>query len=96
MGDKVPGPGAVEGRRFEVTCFSPEEAVDWAHRCGNQFQEQEWLAARLREAASAWSGLTDRLIVVLVREVFDASTREEEVQTALGVVPTWLQSTEMG
>ena len=48
MGDSVPGPGAVEGRRFQATCLSPGQAAGWAGRCGGQFAEQGWLAARLR------------------------------------------------
>ncbi len=90
MGDQVPGPGTVEGRRFQATCFSREEAVIWASRCGSQYQEQEWLAARLREAALAWKSLTDRAVVVVVREVFDGSTIDEEVQASLAVLPAWL------
>jgi len=92
MGDQVPGPGAIEGRRFQTACFSRQEAIDWASRCGSQYQEQEWLATRLREAALAWSGLADRVVVVVVREVFDGSTMDEEVQASLAVVPRWLSS----
>ncbi len=90
MGDRVPGPGTVEGVRFQSSCFSRKEAIDWAGRCGNQHQEQDWLAARLREAASAWSGVADHVVVAVVREALDGSTLDEEVWASLGVVPAWL------
>lgn len=93
MGNEVPGPRAVEGRRFEATCLSCEESLDWARRCGRQFEEQKWLSARLREAATAWSSLTDRLAVAIVREVFDGSATDEEIQAALYHVPGWLTQT---
>lgn len=89
MGDLVPGPDPVEGRRCQVTCFSTEQAMAWADRCGHQFPEQEWLATRLREAVIAWGGI-ERRAVVVVREVFDASTTHEQVEASLGVVPDWL------
>src|SRR5262249_3964691 len=53
MGDEVPGPGAVCGKRFEASCSSPAEAEAWAAKCPEQFPEQEWLATRLREAAAS-------------------------------------------
>ena len=90
MGDLVPGPGTVEGRRFQTTCLSREKAVEWAGRCDSQCQEQVWLATRLREAAAAWTGLADRAVIVVVREVLEVSATDEEVQAALGLVPAWL------
>ncbi len=90
MGDRVPGPGAVEGRRFEATCFTRVEAYEWAGRCGTQYQEELWLANRLREAASGWDALTDRITVVVVREVLGVSTSDEEVKATMLVAPAWL------
>src|SRR5207248_11179845 len=46
MGDQVPGPAAVAGRRFQASCMSPEDAAEGAGRCGSQFPEQLWQAAR--------------------------------------------------
>src|SRR5262249_31837124 len=54
MGDSIPG--VVEGRRFQVACLSPVQAVGWADLCGSQFAEQGWLARRLREASAGWGG----------------------------------------
>lgn len=92
MGDLVPGPAAVEGRRCQAACLSVEQAVACADGCGDQFSEQEWLAARLREAASAWDVGAERYAVVVVREVFGASTTDEEVLASLDVVPAWLSN----
>src|SRR5579871_4396039 len=77
MGYAVPGPGAVEGRQFQATCFSPASANAWADRCGNQFAEQGWLAARLREAAAGWGTVTEEYAVVVIREAVDASATDD-------------------
>jgi hypothetical protein len=90
MGNSVPGPGAVAGGRFETTCLSPVEAAAWADRCGRQSPEQEWLAARLREAAAAWELVAESRAVVVIREVLDGSTTDDEVRAALRGVPGWL------
>ncbi len=94
MGDLIPGPGAVEGRRYQVTCLSPTEATAWAGRCGHQFPEQKWLARRLREAAAAWKLVADHRAVIVVREVLDVSTTDAEVTAALRGVPAWLSAEE--
>jgi hypothetical protein len=90
MGDLVPGPGAVEGIRYQLTGMSPEEAVSRAARCGTQFDEQQWLAARLREAASANAALVERRLVLVVREPWGASALDVEVEAAARGVPDWL------
>ena len=92
MGDLAPGPGAVEGRRFEATCLSTLEAKKWADRCGNQLAEQGWLASRLREAAAGWGGVAEPYSVVVVREVVDASASDDEVRAVGASVPAWLLS----
>ena len=90
MGDTVPGPGACEGRIFQAACLTPEQAVEWAERCGRQFQEYEWFAARLREASAGWGTVADLYAVVVVREVVGPSTTDDEVRASLGSVPDWL------
>jgi len=92
MGDLMPGPNAVEGRRYTAACLLPEQAVAWADRCGNQFPEQVWFAARLREAAADWGTVVRRYAVVVVREVVGASATDEEIQASLGTVPKWLSA----
>jgi hypothetical protein len=90
MGYLVPGPGAVSGRRFAATCLTPAEAVDMANRCGNQFDEQEWLASRLREAAMGFGGIVRPIVVIIIREVIGASVCDDEVRIAAGIIPSWL------
>jgi hypothetical protein len=90
MGNLVPGPGAVEGKRFQFTCMSAEQAVAWAERCGNQFLEQEWLARRLREAAEGWGAVAETKAIIVTREMLSASTTDDEVRASLCGVPTWL------
>ena len=90
MGDLVPGPGAVEGRRFQAACLAPAQATAWADRCGSQFAEQRWLASRLREAAAGWGGVAEPYAVVVVREAVGASATDDEVQATARSIPAWL------
>jgi hypothetical protein len=90
MGDQVPGPGTVAGRRFQASCLSPTQAAEWAGQCGTQFAEQGWLASRLREAAVGWGGVGEPYAVVVAREAVGASPTDDEVQAAAGIVPAWL------
>ena len=89
-GSTVPGPGAVVGHRFEATCATAVEAAKLAECCGTQWDEQRWLAARLREAAAAWEPLVGPTVVVVLREVLGGSTMDEEVVASLVGVPAWL------
>jgi len=90
MGDLVPGPRAVRGDCFEAACLSPAEAAAWAGRCGGQFPEQVWLAARLREAAEAWQPLAGSPAIVVVRQVLSTSATDQELMASLSGVPSWL------
>lgn len=94
MADEVPGPDALEGRRFQLTVMTPEQAVDWADRLRKQFPEQEWFAYRLREAAEAWSLVVYQCVIVSIREVTGVSTGDDEIRTALDCVPKWLDQPE--
>ena len=90
MGDSVPGPNAVDGRRFQATCLSPVQARGWADKCGSQFVEHGWLANRLREAAAVWSGVSGQNAIVVTREVFGLSITDEEIQRSAQSIPEWL------
>jgi hypothetical protein len=90
MGDKVPGPGVVEGRTFQASCFTPAQARAWADQCGRQFAEEKWLARRLKEAAAGWGTVSEHYAVVVTREVVGGSTLDEEVKASLRGVPAWL------
>jgi hypothetical protein len=91
MGDSLPG-DIVEGRRYQAVCLSPEQAEVCAARCGQQFFEQGWLAARLREAAIDCASVAEQGVVVLLREVVGPTTIDEEVRRSLSVVPAWLDA----
>jgi hypothetical protein len=95
MGDVVPGPGAVQGHQFEVWCGVPSAVVELAERSGHQFQEQQWLAARLQEAALAWQPLIGKTVVVVIREVLDSSATDEEVTASSQRIPGWLAQFEV-
>lgn len=90
MGNLVPGPRTVHGERFEATCLTPEQAVAWADQCVGQFAEQDWLAARLREAAAGWGDVSPRYAVVVMRETFGPSASDDDVRATLDRVPDWL------
>ncbi len=90
MGNLVPGPGAVVGRRFQATALTPEQALAWADQCGTQFAEQGWLAARLREAAACQVTAVEQYTVVVIRETLGPSVSDDEIAATLNSVPPWL------
>lgn len=90
MGDEVPGPGAVQGRKYQATVLTPNEAIAWADKIYNQFDEQKCLKARLREAANAKEKLVKDEVIVVIREVWDVFARDEQYLAAFQIVPTWL------
>jgi hypothetical protein len=46
----------------------------------------------LREVAIDWGDLVEQRLIIVVREVLDVSTLDEELKKSLGVIPTWLQA----
>jgi hypothetical protein len=90
MGDRILHRSRVGGTRFQASCVTRLEAIAWAESCGDQHQEESWLAARLREASSAWCGPSDRISIVVVREVLGPLISDEEVAASLEAVPAWL------
>ncbi len=90
MGDLLPRSCVVRGAQVEAFCLLPAEAQALAAECPNQFQEQEWFAARLREAALAWEGFVTRSVLVVLREVLDRSTYDDELLACMDQVPGWV------
>ena len=90
MSDTICGTEVVEGKHFEAWCGSRIEAAESADRLGEQYPEQRWLAARLREAAEAWQPLAESAAVVLLREVLGPTITDEEVRFSLRKMPEWL------
>ena len=95
MGDRVPGPAARDGRRYQASCMTPAEANAWAEKCGTQYQEELSFASRLREAAHGWRTVADRYTIVVVREVLHVSTGDDEVEVSLSGVPSWLAASTL-
>lgn len=91
MGDLLPDE-VVEGRQYQAVCLLPAQAEACAARCGQQFFEQGWLAARLREAAINCASIAEQRVVVVLREVVGPTTIDEEVRQSLSVIPAWLDS----
>jgi hypothetical protein len=91
MGDKVPGPGTLSGQRFQASCLSSSDAAAWAAKCGEQFDEERWLAIRLQEAVKACQPSVDTAVLVILREVLGASISDEDMAASLSEVPAWLK-----
>ena len=90
MGDEFEGSLRVVGQRFEVTCFSPEEAVERSKQIRGEWREQKWMAARLKEASDAWPGGAELSTILLIRELLGPSADENELRIASEGVPLWL------
>ena len=90
MGYTLPGPDAFCGQHFQICCFTPAEARDWALKCGSQYAEQQWYSARLREAATAVEGAGFPTTVIAIREVLNVSTDDSSYRAAAATVPDWL------
>ncbi|MHA3774511.1 hypothetical protein ACXR0O_23550 [Verrucomicrobiota bacterium sgz303538] len=89
MGDDFPGRFSVAGDQFEITCLSSEEALLAAKECRHQFQEQQWLASRLRECASSWNPLVETSVIILIREVLGPSA-SDEINHSQAEAPAWI------
>ena len=51
--------------------------------------ETRWLYNRLNEAFEAWSEMSDRRLVVLVRSVIGGLLTDEEVAKSMQTIPEW-------
>lgn len=93
MGDMVPEPGLLEGKKYQAFCFSPGQAATWARQCRSLNPEEKWLAFRLQESAVAWELVAQNRAIVLVRESVGPSTTDDDVKKSLKIVPQWLLQT---
>jgi hypothetical protein len=84
----------VYGERCELFgYFLPDEGVLARHlaEAGPQQQpETEWLVTRLQEALVSWDKLTDRAVLLVLRQVAGPMVTDEELLGSLQAVPTWL------
>lgn len=98
MGDDIATPftsrgGVVlqgNGPFYEVCCTDQPTALLTLAPDGWQFDEQNWLAVRLLEAATAWRKLVPGGTLVLLRQIFGPSTGDDEITSAMLAVPAWL------
>ena len=98
MGDDIGTPftergGVVlvaNGPFYQVCCTDQPASLLTLPPDGWQFDEQKWLAVRLREAAAAWEPLIAGGTLVLMRQAYGASTGDDEITSAMSVVPAWL------
>lgn len=90
MGDTIHGSHQYEGSRFEVSGMTRSEARVKAREMSDQFPEYETMSARYIEAASAWEENAPSAFIVMIREVLDVSTLNEEMEQAAARTPDWL------
>jgi len=91
MGDALPGPSKREGKDFQFAVFDRVSALDWAKRCGDQFEEEAWFAARLNEAVAVREIIIADRAIIVIREVLGCSTSDDEVRDSLSSIPSWLE-----
>ena len=90
MGDLLPDADTVNGERFQAACMSVARAIEFAGGCGEQWVEQKLLASQIREATYGWGTVTDKYVIVLIRERLGPSTLDDEAFASLETVPDWL------
>ncbi|MGV3531360.1 MAG: hypothetical protein ACO1QR_03250 [Chthoniobacteraceae bacterium] len=90
MGDAFDGPLRASGKRFEITCFSPKEAILRGRAIHPQWPEQKWLATRLGEAGAAWGTITGVSTILLIRESIGPSADDEEYRLSETKIPSWV------
>lgn len=82
----------ANGPFYDVCCTDHPAAMLTLPSDGWQFDEQTWLAGRLREAAAAWEPLVSGGVLVLLRQCLRSSTDDEEITKAAMSVPDWLKT----
>jgi hypothetical protein len=89
-----PPPLAVYANRFTIFAYSlPDGGCLFQHLAAagpQQFDETDWFIGRLREAVEAWDKLVERAVIVVLRQVVQASVLDEEVTASLKSVADWL------
>lgn len=91
-GDAVSAPNTLDGRKYQVTCLTRDQALAWAEECSQTrpVQEQHWLAVQLRQASTCWP-VEQRGVVLIIREVIGPSLSDQEIESTLNDMPNWLR-----
>jgi hypothetical protein len=55
-----------------------------------QWQEEDWFVACLRETVEAWKDCVDQAAVLVLRHVVWASALDDEIKESLQRAPDWL------
>jgi hypothetical protein len=86
-------PAGPLGDRFEIHAYRLPDGgrlQTWLQDARQQFREDEWIIARIREALSAWEKLAGNSLLILAREVIGATVADEEVRSCTEIMPNWL------
>jgi len=90
MGDVAPGPHQIDGRKYQLACYSRPQALDRAKQCSRNVAEEQWFATQLRQASRCWP-VEEHGVMLAVREVIGSTALDEEVVSTLNDIPAWLR-----
>ena len=86
----------IRGDRYEACCHRVPVKLGGLTSAPQKAQEATWLIARVDEANAAWSDLVDDSVIVILREVLAPLVEDEELESSLGMVPSWLSGNIAG
>ena len=89
-----PSPLRLPANRFDISAYALPDTGHLSRHLDSagqqQFAESDWYVARLREAIGAWQQLADSAVLVVLRQVFNPSVYDAELNASLRLVPGWL------
>jgi hypothetical protein len=87
------------GDRFELACYTLPDDGSLAESLKKSLKreqarknpaEENWFHVRLSEAVRAWVPLVTDSVIVILREVLDATVTDIEIQQSLLRMPPWI------
>lgn len=90
----MPDPGSYWGR-YEISfCELPlagelQKRFTLRARRGQHFEDR-FFAQMTLAAEAAWPAMTDRQVLLILRNVFGSLTTDEEIDASLKTVPAWI------
>jgi hypothetical protein len=94
-----PPPSVVHGDRFELYGYALPDDGRLARYLASaglqQFKESDWYVRRLQEAVESYSGVTDRAVILVARNVVASTVTDDDMKDSFARVPDWL-STVLG
>jgi hypothetical protein len=89
-----PPPLMIHADRYEVYGYALPDGGRLGRHLGaagpRECDEYDWFIARLHQALSAWEHLTERAVLIVIREVVGALYEDHEVLALLSCVPEWV------